>query len=108
MANQYIHPIIKLRTQALGAFSYDLSKASGRSKHLIYVEPSAVPTAGALAITAFAPGITAGRPITGTIDMTPTAGVVPQIVEGIFGSFTITPTGFDAGKTFNVAIISYD
>ena len=93
------------KTQADGAQSIDLLEADSALIHQLHVEVSATPGAGTLAVAVKTPGATGYITLSGTIDLT---NILLYKIEGLVESIQVTPTGFDADKTYDVYVTSGD
>lgn len=92
----------KAKTQAGGAFTIKIDPSY--SKHLVEVDVSATPASGSLGFKGRNQG-TSQKTISGTIDMTGNSRTA--IIEGVFTELEVTPTGYDAGKTYDVYVASW-
>ena len=93
-------------TQAAGAVTLEVQQAAGF--YQIYVETSATPTAGTLAISYACEDSNTFMPLLDAEEVAITVNLVapqPVVVEGVFiDRFKFTPTGFDADKTYKVFV----
>jgi len=95
-------------TQADGAETFDLKEENAFATQQLQIEVSAQPTVGTLAIAAKSPGGTVFSVLDSTIDMTVLTATNAKIVQidVLAEAIKITPTGFDAGKTYNAILVS--
>jgi hypothetical protein len=93
-------------TQAAGATTLQVQKTAGF--YQIYVETSATPTAGTLAVSYACEGSNTFMPLLDAEEAAITINLTapqPVVVEGVFiDKFKFTPTGFDADKTYKVFV----
>ena len=99
---------ILLKTQADGAQAVTLGQFDSAMLHQIHVKVSATPTVGTLAVAIKTPGAADYAALAWTIDLTAlaTTGVFQFI--GFAEAIQVTPTGFDAAKTYSVTICTGD
>ena len=93
------------KTQADGVFSILLGASDRFCRHQVQVEVSATPDAGALAVAVRSPGATDFVALDGAIDMTGT-DLLKTFGPVFVAEIQFTPTSFDAGKTYNVIVVS--
>lgn len=93
------------KTQADGAQVIGLQNADSALIHQIHVEVSATPTAGTLTVEVKTPGATDYIAVSGTIDLT---SIALFKIEGLAESIRVTPSGFDADKSYDVYVTSGD
>lgn len=91
------------KAQADGAQSISLGADDRFRQHQIQVEVSATPSAGSLAVAVKTPGASAFQEI-GAIDLTAT--LKPMQFSGLAAEIQLTPSGFDADKTYSVYVAS--
>jgi hypothetical protein len=97
--------VVEDKTQGDGAFTVLLEKADNLCRHQVQVEVSATPAAGTLAVSVRSPGAVNFVELDGTFDLTGTA--LLKVFGPVFAAeMRFTPSGFDAGKTYNVIINS--
>jgi len=95
-----------LKTQADGTFSIDTRETSKfksqrvLNKWQVHVEISATPSAGSLTLAVKSQGATAYQDLSGTIDLV--NGPYIKTFEVVADSIQVTPSGFDADKTYSV------
>jgi hypothetical protein len=90
-------------TQAGGAVTLDVSDEA--INHKFSIEVSATPTTGTLTISGA--GVNSETFVDiGTIDLT-SADLV-KLTYGMYDKFKFTPTSFDAGKTYDIHISSWE
>lgn len=99
---------ILAKTQADGAQTVSLEVFDCAKLHQLQVSTSAVPTAGILTVAVKTPGSSTYNDLPWTIDLTDLATTSVFQFEGFAESIQITPTGFDAAKTYTVYVCSGD
>lgn len=93
------------KTQALGAVVFDLSDGYSHMRdHQLAIEVSETPTAGTLTISVIPVGMTDYIDLATTIDMTNGPYIVS--FSAYCDKVKITPTSFDANKTYDVGLTS--
>lgn len=95
-------------TQADGAQEIDLKEHNRFSVQQLQIEVSAQPSAGTLTIAIKTPGANIYCNLDDTVDMTAltaTEGISIRI-DAFAENIKVTPTGFDADKTYNVYAVS--
>lgn len=104
MAGAIFGGSIRDATQASGAQTLALEESDKFRLHQIQVEVSEAPSAGELDVSIKTPGASGFQSI-GTIDLTDPAEYVQQF-RGYASEIRVTPSGFDAGKTYSVFVAS--
>ena len=99
---------ILVATQADGAQTVDLRSFDCAKLHQLQVSTSATPSAGTLTIGVKSPGAATYATLPWTIDLTALASQSLFQFTGFVESIQITPTGFDADKTYGVYICTGD
>ena len=96
------------KTQADGAETLGNAGFENLPNHQIQIEVSAQPAAGSLKIEFRTPGASQyTEPEDSPVDMTAINKAVCFRLNNVFAdSFKVTPTDFDAAKTYSVIIIS--
>ena len=92
------------KSQADGAQTISLGADDKFREHQVQLEVSATPTAGSLAVAVKTPGASEFV-LVDTIDMTAAATYIKQF-RRYAAAIKVTPTGFDAGKTYSVYVCS--
>lgn len=95
-------------TQADGAQTVSLGPFDCAKLHQIQVTVSATPAAGTLTIGVKSPGAATYAALPWTIDLTALATQSLFQFTGFAEGIQITPTGFDADKTYTVYICTGD
>ncbi|MBW2342510.1 MAG: hypothetical protein JRF53_00595 [Deltaproteobacteria bacterium] len=97
------------KSQADGAQTISLGTDDRFREHQIQLEVSATPSAGSLDVSIKTPGATdfasLGNIGDHTIDMTDSTQYILQF-KGYATAIKVTPTGFDADKTYSVYVCS--
>lgn len=91
------------KTQADGAQTVSLEAFDDALTHQLHTEVSATPTAGTLTVSIKTYGASGFVDLTDTIDLT---SIAVMQFTGYATEIQITPTGFDADKTYSIYIIS--
>ena len=97
-----------LKTQADGAQAVTLGNFDSAKLHQIQVITSATPTAGTLTVGIKTPGASTYTDLSWSIDLTALAAQSVFQFTGFAEAVQITPTGFDADKTYSVTICTGD
>lgn len=94
--------------QTDGAQTFDLKTNNSFSHHQLQIEVSAQPSVGTMAIAIKTPGASVFTVIDSAIDLTALTATNGKIIdiEASVEAIKITPTGLDAGKTFNAYLVS--
>lgn len=95
-------------TQADGAQTFTLRANNKFTRHQLHIEVSAQPAGGTLAISVKSPGASVASTLSSTVDMTAITATNAEIVDIDVAAeeITITPTLFDADKTYNAILVS--
>lgn len=99
---------ILTKTQADGAQAVTLGTFDAAMLHQIQVKTSATPTAGILTVAIKTPGADDYAALTWTIDLTALATQSVFQFVGFAEAIRVTPSGFDADKTYSVTICTGD
>jgi hypothetical protein len=99
---------ILTKTQADGAQTADLYVFDCAKLHQIQVVVSSTPAAGTLTVGVKTPGASTYAALPWTIDLTDLANNSLFQFTGFATSIQVTPTGFDADKTYSVYICTGD
>ena len=100
----HITPRISGKTQADGTFVIELSNVTQTANfHQIKASTSAAPSAGTLVISGQAIGEESFDSL-GTIDLV--NGPLIYTFNGHYDFLQVAPSSFDAGKTYNINLIS--
>jgi hypothetical protein len=91
------------KSQADGAQTFSLTGYERARIHQLQIDLSATPTAGTMDISIRTPGASDYVSL-GDIDLV--NGPLAATFEGYCDSVRITPTGFDAGKTYSAYLFS--
>ena len=91
-------------SQADGAQDIELEIFDEAVVHQLQFSTSATPTAGTLTISIKSPGASDFVALTPTLDMAVGSGIFQ--FHGYANTLRITPTGFDALKTYSVYVAS--
>lgn len=100
--------LIETKTQADGAQTVSLGIFDDAKLHQFQVSTSATPAAGILTVSIKTPGSTTFKDLPWTIDLTALSTTSVFQFTGYASQIRITPTGFDADKTYTVEICSGD
>ncbi len=100
---------VENKSQADGAQVISLGADDKYREHQIQLAVSAAPSAGELDVAVKTPGATDFATIGDigdhTIDMTDSTGYIMQF-KGYASAIRVTPSGFDADKTYSVYVCS--
>lgn len=95
-------------TQADGAQSVSLGIYDCAKLHQLQVSTSATPSAGTLTVAVKTPGSSTFNDLPWTIDLTALATTSIFQFYGFAEEIQVTPTGFDADKTYTVYFCTGD
>lgn len=100
--------LIENKTQADSAQTVSLGIFDGAKLHQFQVSTSATPTAGTLTVGIKTPDASTFSTLPWTIDLTALSTNSVFQFSGFASQIQITPTGFDADKTYTVVICTGD
>lgn len=95
---------ILTKTQADGAQTVSLGNFDSARLHQFQVAVSSTPTAGTLTVAIRTPGASTYSTLPWTIDLTDLSTQSVFQFTGFADSIQITPTSFDADKTYSVIV----
>lgn len=95
---------ILTKTQADGAQTVSLGNFDSAKLHQLQVSVSATPTAGTLTVAIRTPGASTHATLPWTVDLTDLSTQSVFQFVGFADQIQITPSGFDADKTYSVII----
>jgi hypothetical protein len=99
---------ILTKTQADGAQAVSIGAFDSSKLHQLQVSTSATPAAGTLTVAIKTPGSDTYAALPWTIDLTALATQSVFQFTGFANAIQVTPSGFDADKTYTVIICTGD